>query len=347
MPPHLALIQVRRCLKQIMAKKLDCNCVSRACQYVFGPVPSRRLGLSLGLDLVPPKTCTLDCLYCEVGRTTRLTMDRFDLGLAPELLRQLGEHLPEYQDRLDYITLAGSGEPTLNSEMGLIIDRVKSMTTVPVAVLTNGTLLDRADVRQDLARADLVVPSLDTVRAKTFSRLNRPHPQLNLERIIEGLFKFREEYRGHFWLEVLLVSGYNDSLEELEATRAVVEKLRPDRIQVNTVFRPPASEAAMAVSPEALEEAARYLGQSAEPVAAFSRAKAGGESTEIRAAILSTLGRRPCTSKDVADSLGLTEEQIKPLLGELEESRQVSRDVHNRQTFYRRTPEAGTAEGSK
>jgi wyosine [tRNA(Phe)-imidazoG37] synthetase (radical SAM superfamily) len=270
-------------------------------------------------------------------------VDRFDRGQAPDLLGQLGEHLPEYQGRLDYITLAGSGEPTLNREMGLIIDRVKSMTTVPVAVLTNGTLLDQAEVRRDLAQADLVIPSLDTVRPATFNSLNQPHPHLDLERIIEGLFKFREEYRGNFWLEVLLVSGYNDSLEELEATRAIVDRLRPDRVQVNTVFRPPAYEAARAVSAEALEKAARYLGRGAEPVVAFSRSKAGREAAAVREGVLSTLGRRPCTLKDVAESLGLPEEQIGPLLQELEEHGQVSRDVHNRQTFYRRGPGGGTA----
>ena len=327
-----------------MAKQLDSNCVSKVCQYVFGPVPSRRLGLSLGLDLVPPKTCTLDCLYCEVGCTTHLTVDRFDLGQASLLLGQLEERLPEYQDRLDYITLAGSGEPTLNREMGFIIDRVKSMTNVPVAVLTNGTLLDQADVRQDLAQADLVIPSLDTACLETFKSLNRPHPHLDLERIIEGLFKLRAEYRGNFWLEVLLVSGYNDSVEELEATRAIIDRLRPDRVQVNTVFRPPVSEAARAVSPEALADAARYLGQGAEPVAAFSRAKAGRDAATVREGVLATLGRRPCSLEDVADSLGLPADRIEPFLQELEERGLVSRDLHNRQTFYRRTPETGSVE---
>ena len=210
-------------------------------KYVFGPAPSRRLGLSLGLDLVPFKTCTLDCLYCEVGRTTTRTIRRFNRHLAEDILGELKDYLDSPGPKLDYITLAGCGEPTLNAEIGRIIEDIKIMTPIKVAVLTNGTLLYREKLRRELAQADLILPSLDTAREKTFLMLNRPHPALDLERIIEGMVIFRERFGGQIWLEALLCKGLNDQMPELEALHEAATRINPDRIQLNTVFRPPAN----------------------------------------------------------------------------------------------------------
>jgi wyosine [tRNA(Phe)-imidazoG37] synthetase (radical SAM superfamily) len=198
----------------------------------------------LGLDLAPPKTCTLDCLYCEVGRTTHKTLDRFNLNMAKGLSDELAATLPEVEHRLDVITLAGSGEPTLNAEIGDIIRGVKQITNVRLCVLTNGTLLFQEDVRRDLAEADLVIPSLDTAVEKTFQRLNRPHPDLDLTTIINGLELFRREFTGEFRLEVLVSAGINDTPDELAALKRVIDRLQPDEIQLNTVYRLPAHEGA-------------------------------------------------------------------------------------------------------
>ena len=293
------------------------------------------MGLSLGLDLVKPKTCTLDCLYCEVGRTTNKTVERFDLGMAGPIIERLKEVLAECGDRLDYITLAGSGEPTLNAEAGKIIKEVKSLTDTPVAVLTNGTLFFKPDVRADLMSADLVIPSLDTARTETFKRLNRPCPELDLDEILEGLIKFRQEFTGRFWLEVLLAKGFNDSPEELDALRAAVGRIKPDLVQVNTVYRPPAYAAAQPVSAEFTEEAARYLGPEADSVKSFSRPRDGGERRDLKSEVLAILSRRPLTLRDAAAALGLPEEQAENVFNELENDGLIHGEEHDQQRFFR------------
>ena len=310
---------------------------ARHCRHIFGPVPSRRMGLSLGLDLAPHKTCTLDCLYCEVGRTTALQIERFPGYNTDDLLDELAEVLPELEDRLDFVTLAGSGEPTLNRDLGFIIGRVKDMTDIPVAVLTNGTLLWVPEVRKELRRADLVIPSLDTAVEKTFRRLNRPHPELNIDRIIEGLLLFAEDFPGSIWLEILLVAGYNDAREELEALRTVADKVNPDLIQVNTVYRPPAYGAAKPLTPEDLDRASEMLGPRAKAVGAFTRAKASIEDRNLDAEIMAMLRRRPCTASDLADALGLEPKSINTLLDRLEEGGMIHSEKHVGANFYRCT----------
>ncbi|MFH1136704.1 MAG: radical SAM protein [Pseudomonadota bacterium] len=302
---------------------------------VFGPVPSRRLGLSLGLDLAPRKTCTLDCLYCEVGRTTNKTVDRFNLGLADKLLGELKIALEECGDRLDYVTLAGSGEPTLNAELGLILTRVKTLTEVPVAVLTNGTLLHRPDVRAELMSADLVIPSLDTARKETFARLNRPAAELDLDEIIKGLIKFRQEFPGRFWLEVLLTKGCNDSPEELEALREAIGRIKPELVQMNTVYRPPAFASAKPVSEEFLAAAARFLGPGADSVKTFSRGREETGRRDFQSEILAMLGRRPLTLEDAAGALGLTWRETRSILDELEKRGLIHGEEHDGQLFFR------------
>ena len=303
-------------------------------RYIFGPVPSRRLGRSLGLDLIPSKTCTQDCLYCEVGRTDRLSIERFDPGRTETIIKQLARFLSENKTGPDYITLAGSGEPTLNIEIGRIIDRIKALTAIPVAVLTNGTLLYREEVRRDLSRADLVVPSLDAGREETFQKLNRPHPDLSLDLLVEGLLAFRAEFKGRFWLEVLLVAGINDLPEELEALRALIARIKPDRLQVNTVFRPPSFQSAKSLTPEALEKAAHYLGLEAEPVGRF---KPRGESLTgggLENDILAMLSRRPCTMEEVAESLARPLERVIEVIEALKKNGLIALKEHDRKKFY-------------
>ena len=179
---------------------------------VFGPVPSRRLGFSLGVDLVPFKTCTLDCVYCQLGPTTHKTLKRKEYipteGILPEVEKMLNKG-----KRVDYITFSGSGEPTLHSGIGKMISRIKRISSIPVAVITNGTLLNQGQVQEDLWAADLVIPSLDAVDERIFQRINRPHASLNTKMIIRGLDDFAGKFPGKIWLEVMLVRGLNDSKE--------------------------------------------------------------------------------------------------------------------------------------
>jgi len=179
-------------------------------KYIFGPVPSRRLGRSLGVDLVPYKTCTFDCIYCDLGRTTRKTTSRQSYVPPEEIQGELEFSLSVLEKKPDYITLSGSGEPTLNTNIGEIIQRIKEITSIPIAILTNSSLFSLDEVRSDLSEADLVLPSLDAITPALFEYINRPALSLKIEEIISGLIQFRKQYRGQIWLEVLFCRGVND-----------------------------------------------------------------------------------------------------------------------------------------
>ena len=227
---------------------------------VFGPKHSRRLGRSLAVDVVHRKTCPLDCIYCELGRTDHLTIERKEYVRAEEVLEELRSVLNEMTDGIDHITLSASGEPTLNSRLGEIIRRIKEMTTIPVAVLTNGVLFYREDVRRDVAEADIVLPSLDAASDHVFEAVNRPHGRLDLDDLGAGLVAFRREYTGQIWLEILLVKGINDTMEELAMLKTAVDRIRPDIIHLNTVVRPPAENRAGRLEVEELRKIRRYFG---------------------------------------------------------------------------------------
>ena len=204
-------------------------------ECLFGPVLSRRLGLSLGVDLLKYKTCNLDCVYCELGRTSSLTKRR-DRFVSPEKVQREIESRSE--EDFDHLTFAGSGEPTLSSDLGEIMRRSREMVDVPVAVITNSTLLTSPKVRSEVAEADVVLPSLDAVTQPTFESINRPMKDLKIEEIIEGLRAFRSEFSGEIWLEVMLVKDVNES--EAEQIAKAVQSIEPDRVQLNTVVRAPA-----------------------------------------------------------------------------------------------------------
>jgi wyosine [tRNA(Phe)-imidazoG37] synthetase (radical SAM superfamily) len=229
---------------------------------VFGPRHSRRLGRSLAVDVIHLKTSSLDCVYCELGRTDRLTLQRREYVKVDVILEELQAALGKQHNGIDHITLSASGEPTLNSKLGEIIKQIKDMTTIPVAVLTNGVLLFREDVRRDLLQADIVLPSLDAVSDHVFERINRPHGRLDIEEIINGLVAFRKEFTGQIWLEILLVKGINDATEELALLKTVTEWIRPDIIHLNTVARPPAESWARRVEVEDLRRIRRNFGPS-------------------------------------------------------------------------------------
>ena len=240
---------------------------SEKLKHVFGPVPSRRLGRSLGVDLVPFKTCTYDCIYCQLGRTTCKTVERKEWVPMDAVLDELKQKLT---CRPDYITLSGSGEPTLHSRLGEIIEHIQAMTAVPVAVLTNGSLLWQAEVRAEVALADVVLPSLDAPDAERFEFINRPHPNVTFERLVEGLAALRREFSGKYWLEVMLLGGYTSLPAQVRQLAEWARRIRPDRVQLNTAVRPPAEEYAMAVPPERLTELARLFEPAAEVIAEHS-----------------------------------------------------------------------------
>jgi wyosine [tRNA(Phe)-imidazoG37] synthetase (radical SAM superfamily) len=301
--------------------------------HLFGPVPSRRLGLSLGVDLIAPKTCTFDCLYCEVGRTTHLTRKRRYYRVA-EIIRELEDYLADPPAPLDYVTMAGSGEPTLNLGLGDIIAAVKNLTTTPVAVLTNGSLCYLPEVRAELAHVDVILPSLDAGREETFRRLNRPHPALSLELVVSGLKALRREYAGQMWLEIMVLKGLNDFEEELTSLKGLLREIAPDKVQLNTAVRPVADQSAQALTQEEMEAVAAFLGEGAEVVAAAQAVSPERLAVEDHD-LLEMLARRPMTARQLAQALGESLAQVRQRLGRLAKSGLVHRDVHQNQDFYR------------
>ncbi len=277
--------------------------VERA-KYLYGPVPSRRLGFSLGVDVVPAKVCTLDCVYCQLGRTTEKTVERKDFVPIDAVLAELRDRLAQGLVA-DYITISGSGEPTLNSRLGELIDRIKQMTDIPVAVVTNGTLLYRQDVRTDCAKADVVLPSLDAGDEECFRKINRPHGDISIEKLISGLCRFRERFDGQIWLEVFFLDGLNTDAGQIAKIRDAIGRIRPDRVQLNTAVRPTAEPVATRVDAEKLRTIAAQLGPQCEVVAGFTRERCHEDVEKTGESVLSMLKRRPCTLDDICSGLGL------------------------------------------
>ncbi len=301
--------------------------------YIFGPVPSRRLGFSLGVDLIPFKTCSLDCIYCQLGKTTCKTIERKEYVASHKILGELEKVLASSR-RIDYITLSGSGEPTLNLRIGEIIRKMKEMTDIPVAVLTNGTLLTDGILREELKSSDLVIPSLDAGTQKTFNKINRPHPSLKVDRIIEGMVDFRKMYEGKIWLEMMLVEGVNDNEEELGSLRSAIRKINPDRIQLNTSVRPPQEEWVKAVSSSRLSEIKGFFGDKCEVIAEFKRKEQKAYIQNVEDEILTLISRRPVTSEDISSSLGLHVNEVIKHVGILERQRKINSKMYQGRRYF-------------
>lgn len=306
-------------------------------KYIFGPVPSRRLGISLGVDLVPYKTCTFNCIYCQLGKTTNQTLKRKEYIKTREVLKELAQFFksPNFELRTpNYITLTGSGEPTLNSKISKIISEIKKMTSIPVAVLTNGSLLYKKEVRDNLKKADLVIPSLDAASAKIFKRVNRPVESLGIERIVKGLMAFRKEYGGKIWLEIMLVKGVNDGKKEIENLKETITKIKPDRVQLNTVARPPCESFAKALNKGELERIKNLLGPPTEVIIDFERRALPEKMKDLKKGIMTMLKRRPATVKDLVDGLGVHRDEVLKYLAFLEKEKKIKSLSHKGKRYY-------------
>lgn len=307
-----------------------------AYRYLFGPVLSRRLGVSLGVDLVPHKTCTFDCVYCECGRTTDLTCERREYVPTERVVAELDDYLARAPD-LDYITFAGSGEPTLHTGIGEVISFIKDRyPRYRVAVLTGSALLADPDVRTALMRADLVVPSLDAVSEEVFRKINRPSPGLTAGQVLAGLMAFAREFAGEIWLEVFIVPGQNDTEDEIRHLFEAIAAIAPDRVQVNTLDRPGTEVWVRPAPPLALERIASRLGENAEVIGAACRDRAlPPEVEDAGEIILATIRRRPCTQGDLAALLGLRPAEVAKCLRVLEAGGLIEPVREKRGTFYR------------
>ena len=305
-------------------------------KHLFGPVPSRRLGMSLGVDLIPHKICSMNCIYCECGRTTRLTSERKAYVPTEEVLGELDDFFGRHQNP-DYITFSGAGEPTLHLDIGKVIDHIKQLRpAIPVAVLTNGTLLTDPGVRSELMKADLVMPSLDAATEASLHKINRPGKRLTVEDYVDGLIRFSRQFNGRIWLEVLILPGYNDDQENLAALRSAIREIGPDRIQLNTLDRPGTVEGLRPASRERLEEISGFWGMENVEIigAAASRHETPSYRQDLENTLLETLARRPCTLDDLVRILGLHINEINKYLGVLEEEGKIRTSVQERGIFY-------------
>lgn len=309
--------------------------------------------MSLGIDIIPFKVCSFDCIYCQLGRTTQKTIHRGSLVDTYEVISELKKALPGVT--ANYITFSGSGEPTLNSDLGLFIKEAKESSSIPVAVLTNGSLLGDPSVQEALSRADLVIPSVDAATQEVFEKINRPFQGLKMDVILDGLRAFSEGFHGRLWIEVMLVRGVNDSKDELGAIGSALSNIKAEKIQLNTVERPPAESFARPLSENEMERAKSYFDERVEIITTFvdrhvmdGRYSYGGSETlttdqsillqERRKAVLELLRRRPCTARDVADALGFNINEASKYLGILSEKKLIeSVRTATGATYFRET----------
>ena len=306
-------------------------------KYVFGPVPSRRLGISLGLDIIPFKTCSLNCIYCECGKTTDLTIQRKSYFDYKELISQLKEILNR-GDRINYITFSGSGEPLLNKDIGKIIKEIKTLTNIKIAILTNGTLLYDENIIKEILQVDMILPSLDAADDITFRKINNPHKSLKIEKIINGLIKFRKIYKNKIWLEVFIVEGINDSGEPLKKIHDTIKEIKPDRVQLNSLDRPPAFDNVKSVDIKKLEMIKEEW-IDIKNVEIIKRIRTRREiksfSQNLENSILNTIRRRPLTIDDLENLTGMKRVEIYKYIDVLEREKKIFEKIVDNKIFFK------------
>lgn len=302
-------------------------------RYLFGPVISRRLGVSLGVDLMPHKTCTLDCIYCECGKTTHLSLTRKAYVPLDRVQDELVSFLTG-NPQLDFITFSGAGEPTLHSGIQRIARFIKHrFPQYKLALLTNGTLFSQKALRREVAEIDLVIASLDAASGSVFQRINRPHPRLDLAEVKEGLIALGKEHPGRLWIEVFLTPGVNDSDDELAAIREIIGEIRPEKVQLNTLDRPGTEDWVKPMEASAMARAAACI-HSVELIGAPGRDRYEAVTGDIFQRMLAALRRRPCTVPDLSRMLGITDAVALKHLELLMEKNEVRKKEMPRGTFY-------------
>ena len=303
-------------------------------KYVFGPVPSRRLGRSLGVDVVPFKTCSYDCIYCQLGRTTNKTVKRKEYVPLKMALEEIKNKLQD-TPLPDYITLSGSGEPTLYASLYPLIQEIKQMTDIPIAVLTNGSILWDRDVQRDICGVDLVIPSLDAGDETEFQFINRPHQYISFEKMVNGLIEFRNIYNGALWLEIFLLSGITAIEATVKKIVSYAEKINPNKIQLNTVARPPAEEFAFAVSEERMSCFARMFGEKAEVIADYRNIHDEESFSVSREQVYTLLKRRPCSLEDIAWGLSIHRNEAIKHIQELMKEDKIKTETGKNSRFFK------------
>jgi len=301
--------------------------------YLFGPVPSRRLGQSLGVSPIPPKTCNYSCVYCQIGRTTHFSNIRQDFFPRENILDELKSFI-NTSENFDYITFVGEGEPTLCKSLGWLIHSTKKLTNKPIAVITNGALLYDVDTQNDLLEADVILPTLDAVSQDLFKKINRPIKGLHIDKIIQGMMDFRLKYHGQIWMEVMLVAGLNDSMDNILKIKGVLEKMNCDRIYVNVPVRPPAENWVKIPEKDHIIEICTEL--SAYNIAHYESTVGFhlDKEVDLENQILNITSRHPLRETQIISMLDLPENDILLLLRKMVEKGIIKKIEYNKQIFW-------------
>ncbi|MBN2546370.1 MAG: radical SAM protein [Spirochaetes bacterium] len=301
-------------------------------KYIFGPVPSRRLGYSLGVDVIPYKTCSFDCIYCELGKTTNNTIERKEyipsINLKIELKKKLESGL-----KIDYITFSGSGEPTLYSRLKELIDFIKETTNIPVALLTNGSLLWNKNVQKDIKNIDLVIPSLDAGNEKNYKFVNRPHKNLEFKKVVDGLINFSYQFKNKIWLEILVLKNITDSEEEIIQIADYTKKMHLDKIQLNSAYRPGTESYAKPVSFKKMNQMKKYFTHKVEIIGNFIANEKNKIQTNSED-IINLLKRRPCTIDDISGGLQIHRTETIKQINQLLQNGIINKNNINHKVFY-------------
>jgi len=304
-------------------------------KYIFGPVPSRRLGLSLGVDLMPHKTCSLNCVYCECGRTTTLTIEDREYVPLEEVMKELSDFLSK-KPKIDYITFSGSGEPTLHSGIQEIIGFIKlDYPGYKTALLTNGTLFSMPRVRKRVKDADIIIASVDAASENAFRKINRPHSDLDLSIVIDGISYLKKEYKNQFMIEIFIVPGVNDTKHEIALIRNTIDKIGAENIFLNSLDRPGTERWVLPADKKTLAGIKDSIYKSDIIQHSDNGAAYGKRLKDYGPDIISTLRRRPCTLEDISQITGVNIEDVKKQLELLVENGEIETEVMQRGVFYK------------
>ncbi|MBN1200810.1 MAG: radical SAM protein [Anaerolineae bacterium] len=272
--------------------------------YVFGPVPSRRLGQSLGIDTIPLKTCNWNCVYCQLGRTMPVVNERHDYYPPQDILAEVRQTLETLgPGKIDWVTFVGSGEPTLHASIGWLIHEVKALSDLPVAVITNGALLYLPEVRRALVPADAMLPTLDAGSPGLYRQINRPHPETTFERLLDGLIAFRQEYTGELWVEIMLVKGQNDTEEALCDIADALRRIQPDQVHINLPTRPPVETWVQPPDEDGVMRAVAILGDVARVVHPAAGSLDLGDSEDVTGEVIGIITRHPVRQDELERAL--------------------------------------------
>lgn len=275
-------------------------------KYIFGPVPSRRLGKSLGISPIPRKTCNYSCIYCQLGRTDKMTGERKEFFPLKDIINEFKEYLKESFD-FDVVTIVGEGEPTLYSKLGELIKEVKKISDKPVAVITNGALLSSKEVRDELMNADIVLPSIDGYNEETAKKIDRPLGTIHFKDELEGLIEFSKEYKGQLLLEIMLISGINCDKNSIGHFKEILKEIKYEKVYLNTPVRPPAESFVKVISQEEMKYAVEKLGGIS--IDMLSSGEFFSEIEDSYEAILNIIRRHPMNQFEINSFLNSRKEK--------------------------------------